>query len=644
MKKILYHVLIFVAVSSLASCEAYFNDMEGDLTKMSAEDMLKSETGMKAILANLYGDIPMNAFSTGDQNTMLANDGRSSNSIGVNGVASFWDYKKIRSINKFLEALDSAMENGTISQSTHDTFRGEALFIRAYCYFASIRVYGGIPIVTESLDSYYDGQENEGLYFPRSTEKESWDWVLDELEEAVSLLPETQSQDMRANKYAALALRARVALWAASVSKYWDRAAINGSYTAVQKRLTYMESSYANNYYMEAIESAQQVINSGRYALAGARPSNVEEAKSNLINLFQSYDSTEGIFAKSYVSGSSTTSNGIEPQQGGGWFKSSVWQSGTYAITLNCADSFDNYDASGGRADGTISTRLDGNEDYYVITPESTFKYADVAAYRHYPEPSAPFKNKDARFQAWIVYPGAQFRGSAQNIQGGMIYPDKSVSIYPVTNDGFEFDGKIYYPFGGAVEDNLCFYKINFDKNNSTNSEYGFCIRKFLDPSGWNPYNQAPWYDIRYAEVLLTYAEAVAESGAGNKNLATQYLNDVRHRAGFKDDIELSVSNVLHEFKVEFAFENMWSQVLYRRRAFYSPESADNELEGTVGRKLALIPLADLSGNEASYIFVRATPYSSDPIRYTGTLRVSPEDYYASIPNYNNNRIENNNK
>ena len=108
-----------------------------------------------------------------------------------------------------------------------------------------------------SLDDKYVDGNADALYYPRKTEKESWDWVLDQLQQAADLMPAPTSVNLRANKYTALAMKARVALWAASESKYWNRAPLNSGYVAVQKKLTYMEASYADAYYQMAIDAAE---------------------------------------------------------------------------------------------------------------------------------------------------------------------------------------------------------------------------------------------------------------------------------------------------------------------------------------------------------------------------------------------------
>ena len=183
------------------------------------------------------------------------------------------------------------------------------------------------------------------------------------------------------------------------------------------------------------------------------------------------------------------------------------------------------------------------------------------------------------------------------------------------------------------------------DKNANNRNSYSFSPRKYVDLKSNNDYVQSPFYDLRYAEVLLTYAEAVAESKLGDPGLAKQCLNAVRHRAGFKDDVDLTIENVLHEWKVEFPFENKWSNVLYRRRGFYNPNKAVNQEEGNVGVKLTLIPLVDLSGAKAQYIFLRALPVTatSKYWGYSGQLSYNGT-YYSGIPNYENNHIEDNNK
>ena len=277
--------------------------------------------------------------------------------------------------------------------------------------------------------------------------------------------------------------------------------------------------------------------------------------------------------------------------------------------------------------------------------------FAKVADYKHYDNVSDPFVDKDPRFRAWVLYPGAAFRDGTVNIQGGYIGTDKEVYVYPFAkadgtgNDPITFKGVDYYPYGGVGIENSAFMGLTNDKNANNRNSYSFSPRKYVDLKSNNDYVQSPYYDLRYAEVLLTYAEAVCESNLGDKTLAAQCLNAVRHRAGFKDDVALNIDNILHEWKVEFPFENKWSNVLYRRRGFYNPNNTSNQEEGTLGKKLTLIPLVDLSGAKAQYIFLRSIPVTatSKYWGYSGTLSYNGT-YYSNIGTYENDHIEDNNK
>lgn len=642
-----YIALSVLCAGALCSCEKFFDTMEGDLSKVDAESMVATQAGLQGLLADLYSNLgSVVAVSSGDQNQMFANGSRSTPTY-YSSTTGFWDYKSIRAINKFLEALDGAQEKGIIDEATKNAYRGEGLFLRAYCYFLQVRVYGGIPIVDHSLDEEYDGGENAGLYVPRSDEKYTWDWVLEQLQEAADLLPAKQTQEMRVNKYTALAMKARVALWAASESRYWNRAPINSSYVAVQKKLTYMEESYALPYYEQAIAAAYEVIRSGAYKLYGESPATVDDAKNNLIELFQHYKPEEGLFGRSYETGDSKTTSGVN-----GWAPAQClmgdYTGGSYTLTLNLADEYDYYASATDRSrkDGKIQTLISGDENVYFNDVEAEMTDAMVANYKKYDKITGPFELKDARFQAWVIYPGCTFRAMTINMQGGYVDGSGKVYVYPEKNDPQYKDITAYYPYGGKDTDASFFFDLKTNLNSNNRTFYCFTPRKFLDQTSNNPVTQSPWYDLRYAEVLLTYAEAVAESGKGDKGLAATYLNQVRHRAGFTDYIPLSIENVLHEWKVEFATENKWSDVLYRRRAFYNPDNEPTYEEGSVGHKLTLVPLVDLSGETAQYIFLRALPYSATSHfnNYSGELRFNPEQYYGTIPNHVKNRIEENNK
>lgn len=634
MNKYIKYLLAFaLGVTSLSSCESLFDNLEGDLSKMTENDMTNSVAGLERLISSSYGSIPNDAFGTLDKNTMNATDTHgASYSISP---SSFFNYTTVRGINRTILQIDQALDKGVINKAQRDAMMGEALFIRAYFYFGSVRTLGGVPIVTEPLDDKYDGGENAGLYVPRSTEKETWDFVISELDKAIELLPETRTDgSYRANKYAALGLQSRVALYAASVSKYWKNAALDSKYQAVSKKLTYMEESYADAYYQKCIEASSKLIDSGKFSLYGGPTADRAKAEDNLFNLFLSRQDSEFIFGRSYETGVSSASNGFDfansPNQNHA--TSTAWQWGRYSVTLDLADVFDNYDESGKRVDGTIKTREDGVENVYVTQiSQPTSSFDPGVNYIKYESLEAPFVNKDARFKAWVIYPGTVFRGDKIIIQGGIIESDNHFVFYnntPITKNGVT-----YYGLGADDMSKVSGYYLINDQNAGNWYNTGFGIKKFLGPAPV-VYSTNPWYDIRYAEILLNYAEAVAESGRGDAAKAKQYLNDIRHRAAFTDDIDLTVANVLHERRIELSFENDHTYTLHRRREYV------NNAGGIQHRKHALVPTLDIRGSEPAYIFVRANVYHNDIDLSPSGLNTNIINYYGGISNYNKNKYE----
>lgn len=88
----------------------------------------------------------------------------------------------------------------------------EAKFIRAYIHFTIFKRYGGAPLLKKRL------QPSDELKIPRSTVKETVDFILQDCEEAISGLPHAYPTAMRGRitKAAALALKSRTLLYAAS--------------------------------------------------------------------------------------------------------------------------------------------------------------------------------------------------------------------------------------------------------------------------------------------------------------------------------------------------------------------------------------------------------------------------------------------
>ena len=647
MKKILYILSALVCLSlTVTSCDALFDNLEGDLSKLSGEDLASSEAGITRLLAQVYSYIPMNAFGVEDQYTMNACDshggdyGFNSNPYyGMYGIQTFWDWGAIRTINQFMVIAEDAGKAGTLTEAQAKKYVAEARFVRAYCYFVMVRNLGGVPIIEEPLDAYYnpaDGNKDLFAFAERATEEATWDWVIKEFQLAANDLPEVPS-GFHAGKYAALGMKARAALYAASVSKYWDnRGVIESTYKAVANKKTYMAASMANKYYKDCIDACEAIIGSGKFSLYGANPATVAEAVKNLGELFTTKQDCEFIFGKTLNDGNNTSGSAFDMENSPAQTVTTNEIVGKYSVTINFVDKFDNYDANRGAVDGTVVTRDDGKEDVYFNATLTRFplEYADIP-YHEYATINEPFLNKDARFQAWILYPDCEFRNTTIKIQGGMIKTNGEVVMW---NEGEEVvGGKTYYSFGDQTGKVSGFFNYENKMSGSTYTT-GFGLRKFLNPQAFQKYNKSFWYDIRYAEILLDYAEAVAESGQGNAANAKKYLNDIRKRAAFKDEVDLTVANVLHQRELELAFEGDQLYTLHRRRAFYD-KYADPEIEG---QKHCLTPVLDLRGGTEKYIFVRSLHFAEDPLAggKVSDYHTIAKSYYGRITAYSTNGYE----
>jgi hypothetical protein len=143
-----------------------------------------------------------------DYNSRIINSG----SITPDNVGTFdiWapTYSIIQECNIFLSKIDN-VPGDTLLRSR---LKGEVTFLRAYGYFKLISDYGGVPLITTPFDLKSD------FTVSRSTYDQCVDFISSELDNAADLLPLNQSSDNfgRATKAAALALKSRVLLYAAS--------------------------------------------------------------------------------------------------------------------------------------------------------------------------------------------------------------------------------------------------------------------------------------------------------------------------------------------------------------------------------------------------------------------------------------------
>lgn len=620
-KKIIYGLLV-LAVFGACSDQL---DVEPK-NKVPAQAVLSDPEGVKGFVANLYYSLPVEDlvyFPRAGFNARGNTGSLSLSQYALEAIHSEWpNWNEFSSqawdngyrLNRDLNTLTDILPSVKMTDSEKDALYGEIAFMRAYIYFGMAKRYGGVPIIAETQEYTSDF---ESLRVPRSSEKETWDFILAQLDEAIAKLPEARAgvdeTKRRATKWAAYALKSEVALHAASVAKYWNLAPVSGD--AVDRGFVGLAASEANRYYALCIQASEAVMNSGVFGLYQPTPATPEEAAKNYQALFMNPNNalTEVIFMKGYGFAGGPLAHDYDgwnnPNQNAEGFP----YRGRTNPVLELVDLYESYDNPGTAA--PIITTTDGQ------VHEGDFDA--TLAYKTFDEPDGIFAGKDARFFATVIYPGTTWKGTEIVIQGGIIKPDGTVVN---SQTSVEHNGVTYYTFGGQTSGQYS----GFDGSaNATRS--GFLLRKFLNEDAHiNTWKQSTtdFVDLRYAEVLLNYAEAVVESGYaadGAPERAAEALNDIRRRAGHSVDIPLTLENVLRERAVELSFENKGYWDLVRRRTFHTTFNNFT--------KTALVPMLDLRGAEPKYIFIRKKVPGANPNTFF------EGDYYKGIPGTNNNGL-----
>jgi hypothetical protein len=120
-------------------------------------------------------------------------------------------YEGIRKANTFLSKKDIIPFP---SGEKKNQMLGEAYFLRAFYFNEIVKRFGGMPIMDENRILMPD----DNMQFERDSYKNCVDFMLVDLEKAIEMLPATLTENEygRATKGAALALKARILLFAAS--------------------------------------------------------------------------------------------------------------------------------------------------------------------------------------------------------------------------------------------------------------------------------------------------------------------------------------------------------------------------------------------------------------------------------------------
>ena len=161
------------------------------------------------------------------EGTRMASDAMSSNLE--------WGWTGLRWINYHLENVEKNCEDEAVKAE----YKGVSYFFRAYFYFQKVMRFGDVPW----YDSVLGSEDNASLTKPRDDRGFVVDKILADLDEAYASLSATKNP-ARVNKWTALALKSRVALFEGTWRKYRGMAdADKYLTTAAAAAMTFIEQS-----------------------------------------------------------------------------------------------------------------------------------------------------------------------------------------------------------------------------------------------------------------------------------------------------------------------------------------------------------------------------------------------------------------
>ena len=420
-------------------------------------NVFTSESGVMSYMARMYSDLPLDVIADEKTVNHFTGDCATCNYswIGTikNDIGSYWNYGHVRNINYFLEELPKYKDSFTEVQ--FNTFMGEAYFLRAFTYFNMVRCYGGVPIVKEVIN--YEGQSMNELRAPRDKEEDCYEFIISDLDEAARLLPKT-NQRGRANTFVAKGMKARVALWAASIAKYGQMQLDN---------ILGVPADKAKKYYQIAYDAALETSNGG-YELYSDGSDDLAGSYSKIV---LDKNSKETMFAKfvQYPDNGHSLDRDFIPWQ----IRGPQGYSSRANPTLDFVEMFDDID-------GNPFVLNTGTDDNPVL----------------YEDRMDLFEKAEPRLKGLVIFPGEEFKGTIIDVRKGIIPEGGTINDLMSTasfNDTYK-DMKVQGASGlGGGETTVT----------------GFYLQKWLDPNlsqenVSSGKSETPLINMRYAEMLLT--------------------------------------------------------------------------------------------------------------------------------------------
>ncbi|WP_246254489.1 RagB/SusD family nutrient uptake outer membrane protein [Pedobacter foliorum] len=525
MKNILrtFGIIICFMVSTISCKKDFLNTKP--LTEFSPDDIWHDPNLIQAFVNGIYlnvdnpangGDGLLKAEFVDEMHDQWFSFFEFNNSlITPDDLASWphenWEklYKNIRACNIFFEKINSSTFDASIKvdgASLKDRMAGEVYFLRAYLYHQLVSLYGGVPLITKAYGL------NDTFEVKRASYSDCISFITKQCDSAAALLPLVQSGSNmgRVTKGAALTLKARTLLYAAS--DLHNKTVFQGY--PHQELVRYMDED-RDTRWRATRDAAKAVMDLGIYHLYKANPAPGDPVSQNFSNIFLSDGTEEDIWVR--------------------YFKVTSLNGSPDLNSLSLVSGPNGYHLYG---QDTPSGEM---VDHFEMSDGTPFSWTDPL------KSTEPYKNRDPRFYASILYEGVKFKPRPADITGldpvGVIQVGTWQRWNSTSNSMEEVYGLDSRK--GPVE--------NFNGGYT-----GYYLKKFIDPAvnGQFSTNGTPWRYMRYAEVLLNYAEACI--ALNQETDAKDALNQIRKRAGMPNITESGIAlrdRYRNERRVELAFE-----------------------------------------------------------------------------------------
>lgn len=267
MKKFNTYLFSTVAIFFLLCACEDFVDIDPPITSLTGESVFAEDVNALAAMNGIYSTISSEGTFVNTFERMTANVGTYSdefisyslildniqmanNDLSVDNAISgnYWGdlYRFIYAANSLIEGVT---RSETLTESLVSQLEGEAKFIRAWCYFYLVNLWGDVPVALSS-----DFEVNSLL--PRLPINDVYEQIIRDLIEAKSLMFEEYPSDqrVRASRIVASALLSRVYLY----TENWEAAEAEASLVINDGRFS-LESDLDNVFLNTSDEAIWQL-------------------------------------------------------------------------------------------------------------------------------------------------------------------------------------------------------------------------------------------------------------------------------------------------------------------------------------------------------------------------------------------------